>query len=152
MNTLDWIYSRCEDSQHIVTPRDVIDMLQFARANQFTMAQQSRTSIKEIMGPTSLKYGYQKMSERKVETYLQAEYPALWTHYISKFKNARTVHTRESLVELLGTADGKVVTTLEEVGFLRFVSTTNHYTVPALYRHGMGLIRGAAGRAQVLAH
>lgn len=142
MKTLDWIYSRCQDGQGVVTPRDVIDLLQFARSKQTTMFNEAPHKVQEILSLEALRYGYQRMSERKVSTYLQAEFPHLWGNCISRLEKQKATFTRDALHRLLGTADPQVTKTLVDVGVLRFVAKKGVYTVPYLYRAGMNMVLG----------
>lgn len=142
MSTLDWIYSRCQDGLGVVTPRDVIDLLQAARNRQVTLAKEAPHTIQNVMSFSALKYGYEKMSERKVNTYLHAEFPHLWENYLSKFQNQRSTLMRAALARLLGTSDSMTLKILEDIGFLRAVPKKKAYTVPYLYRHGMRMVQG----------
>lgn len=142
MDTLDWIYSRCQDGQGVVTPRDVIDLLQFARSEQATLFKESPESVKTVMSFDALKYGYGKMSERKVNTYLRAEFPHLWTDYLARFENQKATLSKVALARILGTEDPKIPKILAEVGFLRFIPKKGLYSVPYLYRHGMKMVQG----------
>lgn len=142
MKTLDWIYSYCQDGQGVVTPRDIIDLLQYARSEQMNIFNKAPQKVKDVMSFEALKYGYQKMSERRVTTYLQAEFPHLWNRYISRLENQKSTFTREALNRILETDDNRIAKTLVDVGVLSFVPKKAVYTVPHLYRWGMKMIQG----------
>ena len=125
-----------------MTPRDVIDLLQAARNRQVDLLEQSPQLIDSIMTMPALKYGYASMSERRVNTYLRAEFPHLWEDYLSKFQHQKATLTREAVATLLGTEDPKILKTLEDIGFLRQVPKKKLYAIPYLYRHGMRVTQG----------
>lgn len=142
MSTLDWIYSRCQDGLGVVTPRDVIDLLQAARNRQVTLAEEAPHTIQNVISFSALRYGYERMSERKVNTYLKAEFPHLWEDYLSKFQNQKSTLMLPALARLLGASDSSTLKILEDIGFLRAVPKKRSYTVPYLYRHGMRMVQG----------
>lgn len=142
METLDWIYSRCQDGKGVVTPRDVIDLLKAARNRQLDLVMQCPDEVTDVIGFPALRYGYEKMSERKVETFLQAEFPHLWGPYLSKFRHQKSTHTKSSLERLLETNEPKIIRELEELGFLKFMPKKTLYTIPHIYRYGMNLSQG----------
>lgn len=146
MSTLDWIYSRCQDGLGVVTPRDVIDLLQAARNRQVTLAKEAPHTIQNVISFSALRYGYERMSERKVNTFLQAEFPHLWEDYLSKFQNQKSTLMLPALARLLGTSDSRTLKILEDIGFLRAVPNKRSYTVPYLYRHGMRMVQGTVAK------
>jgi hypothetical protein len=142
MDTLAWICSRCQDAQDVITPRDVIDLLQAARNRQVSLFEESPQIVKHVIDFPALKYGYEHMSDRKVNTYLEAEFPHLWADFLSKFRNQKSTLSRKALARILGTDDTDTLRLLEEIGFLKVVPRKALYSVPYLYRHGMNMIQG----------
>ena len=98
-----------------------------------------------VISATAVQYGYEELSKRKRQTYLQAEFPHLWMH-IEKFSGGKTYYTADALNSLLG-ADWKVLAEdLLAIGFFskRSKSGEELFVIPFLYRHGMNLTQGKA--------
>lgn len=144
--TIRWICNRCADGRGVVTPRDVLDLIIRAKQRQQDIykAEQDGTS-EYIIGPTAIQYGLEELSKRKKETYLQAEFPHFWKD-IKKFVGGKTVYSPEALEILLG-KDWRVITdNLLAIGFLSSgkYSGEDVYSIPFVYRYGMGLTQGQA--------
>ena len=59
-----------------MTPRDVLDLLIRAKQRQQdTYAADPDGESDYIIGTNAIQYGFEELSERKRETYLQAEFP-----------------------------------------------------------------------------
>jgi hypothetical protein len=70
-----WIFNRCADGRGVVTPRDVLDLLLRAKQKQqdLYLADPEGTS-EYIIGPAANQYGFEELSKRKREIYLEAEF------------------------------------------------------------------------------
>ena len=74
-NTLDWIYHHCEDGRGAVTPRDIIDLLEFAIKAQVEHLQRGVECDTHLISGAALKEGLCELSKKKCRTYLEAEFP-----------------------------------------------------------------------------
>jgi hypothetical protein len=98
-----------------------------------------------VIGNSAIRYGFEELSKRKQQTYLQAEFPHLWKE-IEKFSGGKTDYTTAALQNVLG-SDWKItIENLIDIGFLSKRSTRARavYSIPFLYRHGMNLTQGIA--------
>ena len=101
-STLRWIYKRCSDGRDVVTPRDVLDLLNRAKQRQYNECAANEGGVSScVIGSSALQYGLEEVSDRKKQTYLQAEFPHLWTH-IEKFTGGRTEYDETSMRKTLG--------------------------------------------------
>src|SRR4051812_3111224 len=70
--TLRWICNRCADGRGVITPRDVLDLLIRARQKQEGIYSADPEGASEwIIGSAAIQYGFEELSKRKRETYLQ---------------------------------------------------------------------------------
>ena len=144
--TIRWIYNRCADGRGVVTPRDVLDLLIRAmQRQQDTYAADPEGQSEHIIGSPAIQYGFEELSKRKRQTYLQAEFPHLWRD-IEKFIGGKTEYNVSSMQALLGPTWKAVAEDLLGIGF--FSKTTKRgeviYSIPFLYRHGMDVTQGKA--------
>lgn len=144
--TIRWIFNRCSDGRGVVTPRDVLDLLIRAKQKQqdIYVADPDGTS-EYIMSPAAIQYGFEELSKRKRETYLQAEFPHLWKD-IGKFLGGKTDYNSTALENLLGADWQSIAGHLLSIGFFSKGKKSGEdvYSIPFLYRHGMNLTQGKA--------
>ncbi len=144
--TIRWIYHRCADGRGVVTPRDVLDLLIRAKQRQQDIysADPEGSSVR-LITDAAIRYGFEELSERKRQTYLQAEFPHLWKE-IEKFSGGKTDYNTSALQNLLGSEWKATVENLVDIGFLskRRTRAKALYSIPFLYRHGMNLTQGKA--------
>jgi hypothetical protein len=144
--TIRWIYNRCADGRGVVTPRDVLDLLIRAKQRQqgIYVAESNGTS-EYVISSAAIQYGFEELSKRKKETYLEAEFPHFWND-ITKFMGGKTDYDAESLETLLGKGWKVMTDNLLAIGFLSNGKKAGKdvYSVPFLYRHGMNLTQGKA--------
>ena len=148
--TLTWIYNRCADGRGVVTPRDVIELLIRAKQKQQDDCISSPAGASDwIVGPTALQYGLREMSKDKCVSFLQAEFPHLWKH-IEKFVGGKTEYDSAAMRRALGRNWEKHVADLVSIGLFAKKKRRQHvvYWVPFLYRHGLDLTQGRAGKAR----
>jgi hypothetical protein len=99
-----------------------------------------------IIGPSALLYGLEELSKRKRQTYLQAEFPHLWTH-IEKFVGGKTEYDEPSIQKILGKGWKATADDLVSIGLFSKKQArdgTSLYWVPFLYRAGLELTQGRA--------
>jgi hypothetical protein len=144
--TIRWICNRCADGRGVVTPRDVLDLLIRAKQRQqdFYAADPEGTSD-HLIGTTAIQYGFEELSKRKRETYLEAEFPHLWKD-IEKFLGGKTDYSANSLQSLLGSDWKSTVGHLLAIGFFSKGKKGGEevFSIPFLYRHGMDVTQGKA--------
>ncbi len=141
--TLEWIFRHCEDSNGVVTPRDVIDLIKFAKSNQLDVYKSNPTDMLSLLSPSAIIHGHQEMSIKKKGTYLKAEFDHFWKD-IEKFENVRAEHDGRSLRGILGADWERVTKDLRSIGFLRFNAKAKTYSIPFLYRHCLHIRQGRA--------
>jgi len=144
--TIRWICNRCADGRSVVTPRDVLDLLIRAKQRQQdNCAAEPDGTSEYIISSTAIQYGFEELSKRKKETYLEAEFPHFWKD-IAKFIGGKTDYDAVSLETLLGKGWKVITENLLAIGFLSSGKKAgeNVYTIPSLYRHGMNLMQGKA--------
>jgi hypothetical protein len=140
-NTLDWIYHHCADGRGVVTPRDVIDLLEFAIKSQVEHLRRGASFMDCFIGPVALKEGLKELSQKKCRTYLEAEFPEFWPD-IKKFENSKAEHNEISLKRLMGAEWNRKVEDLVSLGFLQNRPLSKTVIVPFLFRAGMGIRQG----------
>lgn len=144
--TIRWICNRCADGRGVITPRDVLDLLIRARQKQEDIYSADLEGSSEwIIGSAAIQYGFEELSRRKRETYLQAEFPHLWKA-IEKFTGGKTDYNESALKLLLGTSWKTTAEDLRGIGFLTKGKYEGEevFSIPFLYRPGMNLTQGKA--------
>jgi hypothetical protein len=144
--TIRWISNRCADGRGVVTPRDVLDLLIRAKQRQQDDCAANAEGTSEwVIGPSAIQYGFEELSKRKRQTYLQAEFPHLWKD-IEKFSGGKTDYNPAALEGLLGTDWKATSEHLLAIGFFSRGKKAGEevFSVPFLYRHGMNLTQGKA--------
>lgn len=144
--TIRWICNRCADGRGVVTPRDVIDLLIRAKQRQQDIYAAEPDGVSEhVISAAAIQYGFEELSKRKKETYLEAEFPHFWKD-ITKFSGGKTDYDTAALDALLGKGWKVIVENLMAIGFLSSGKKAGKdvYSIPFLYRHGMNLTQGKA--------
>lgn len=142
--TSDWIYHHCEDGRGVVTPRDVIDLLEFAVKAQIDQLQRgARPDADCVIGSQALKDALVDLSKKKCRTYLQAEFPQFWPD-LRKFENAKAEHNNQSLQKLLGKNYHEKIDDLLAIGFLQKRPQSKSFIIPFLFRPGLAVRQGKA--------
>jgi hypothetical protein len=146
-STIRWIFNRCADGRGVVTPRDVLDLTIRARQRQKDICASDPNGTSDwVIGPSAIRYGFDELSERKRQTYLQAEFPHLWRH-IEKFAGGKKDYREAVLRDLLGAHWQEITDDLVAIGFLarkRSRSKEEVYSIPQLYTHGLQVTLGRA--------
>ncbi|MHB8217999.1 MAG: P-loop ATPase, Sll1717 family [Candidatus Sulfotelmatobacter sp.] len=144
--TIRWIWNRCADGRGVVTPRDVLDLLiRAVQRQQDICAAEPEGSSDWIIGAAAIVYGFEELSKRKRQTYLQAEFPHLWKD-IEKFSGGKTDYDATKLESLLGSNWKGTVANLVAIGFLSKGAKGGEevFAIPFLYRPGMNVTQGKA--------
>ncbi len=98
-----------------------------------------------FLSASAIQYGFEELSKRKRQTYLQAEFPHLWKD-IEKFSGGKTDYTATTLHSLLGSEWRPIAEHLSAIGFFSKGRKGGEdvFSIPFLYRHGMNLTQGKA--------
>ncbi len=143
-DTLDWLFKHCSDGCGVVTPRDVISLLELALKRQIDHLQNGQPpSVSPLISAIAIKEAFAEMSIKKCRTYFQAEFPDFW-ETIKKFERSKAEHDNSSLARLLGSKWEDDAEHLVSLGFLKKSPRGNTYTIPFLFRPAMGVRQGKA--------
>lgn len=142
-DTLGWLYHHCEDGRGVVTPRDIIDLLEFALKAQVNNLERGSESPDYLVGGQALRDAFIELSKKKCRTYLEAEFPEFWPD-IKKFENSKAEHNAASLTGLFGENFKERVDDLRAIGFLQHRPKSNTFVIPFIFRIGMNMRQGKA--------
>jgi hypothetical protein len=140
MATMDWVYANCADSNNIVTPRDIIDFFNFAKAEQLKQVKLSPKSQEHLIEAEVFKKALDELSRHKRDTFLYAEFPHLKEQFL-KFEGNQSEYDLASLTELIGSNPSKTIDDLKSIGFLKYVPKSATYKVPVIWRKGLSIRR-----------
>jgi len=140
--TFDWLYAHCEDGNGVVTPRDLIDLVKFAKHEQMNSIATDRMQVGTLLSSHAVYMGHQAMSRNKRENFLKAEFAHFWPA-IERLHGQKADHDRESVTEVLG-SHSQSLRDLVALGVLRLNPQTQRYAVPFLYRPALAVKQGRA--------
>ena len=147
-HTWNWILSQICDGNEIKSPRNLVDLMRIAQEEQLRREQRSpRRYISEtpMIEIESLKKAVARLSQRRIEDTLLAEYGGDVQRAIQAFRNGKSDHNESSLCRLFGFNASQARVTAEvlnEIGFL--AQEGDIYRVPDLYRAGLNISHGKA--------
>jgi hypothetical protein len=134
--TLNWIYTHCQDGRNVVAPRDVVELLTGTRNAEIQLLQSNTDGSSEsVFSPSALLAGFDAMSKKKRNLFLEAEFPHFRDHLL-RFDDGPAIYSKDALSKLFEKSTDSVVDKLEKIGFLS-KSASSHgdkYSVPFLYR------------------
>ena len=147
-DSLRWILSQIRDGNGVKSPRNLVDIMRFALEEQTRREQ--RNSRKYIDGVSmieaeAIKSALVRLSKRRIEDTLMAEYGSDVQRTIQVFHNGKSDHNESSICKLFGIEPSKareISKILMEIGF--FEQDDDIYKIPALYRVGMNISKGKA--------
>jgi hypothetical protein len=140
-NTLSWIYAHCQDSRKVVAPRDVVDFLVATKDAEIQLLRSNKDGISaSVFSPTAIQRGFEAMSKKKRQVFLEAEFPHFREH-ILRFDNGPAIYPATSIRDLLGPGAGQVTESLCKIGFLERKKHNGQdaYNIPYLYRPGFNI-------------
>lgn len=143
-DSIGWMINHVKDGNGIYTPRDIINILDKARAfqlNQLNEKNEKDISESYLISANALRLAFAETSKEKLETQLFAEYPK-YRKWIESFKDQKAEHTAESLVTILGRNWKSRTEKLKEIGFLE--EKNNSWKIPFIYREGLNVSQGKA--------
>lgn len=147
-NTWRWMLSQICDGNGVKSPRNLIDLMGLSQQEQ--LRREQRSPRKYVSGAPmieidSVKKALVRLSERRIEDTLLAEYGRDVQRAIQAFKNGNSDHNVNSLCLLFGFEASHARVTAEvlnEIGFLE--QEGDIYRVPDLYRAGLNITHGKA--------
>jgi hypothetical protein len=145
--TWNWIMSRIKDGNGVIAPRNLVDLVEKARADQVQCDLRTPREYSEtvkLIEADSVRQAHKLLSKDRVEDTLLAEFPDL-TPLLEKFRNKKAEYDLTSIGTLLSVDEEKAreaVKSLREIGFLEEVGSS--FKVPMLYRDGFGITQGKA--------
>ncbi|HEY5382473.1 MAG TPA: hypothetical protein VIJ65_09460 [Acidobacteriaceae bacterium] len=149
--TWNWIMSRIRDGNGVIAPRNLVDLVERARAEQ---VQSDLITPREYQEGTSLieaesiRKAHKTLSKERVEDTLFSEAADL-SQILEKFRHKKAEYDIDALCALLGLEEDSarvVVRDLRDVGFLEEVG--NAFKVPMLYREGLNIRQGKANGSE----
>jgi len=148
-DTFDWILGRTEDSLGGSTPRDIINLINGAIANQIGSLELGNdlTEGNELFSRSSLKAGLTFASKEKTEKYLFAEYPDL-RDYFDLLHGNKSKHSLTSLAGLWSCTEDeaeKIAKRISETGFWTIEKgAPTAYWINFIFRDGLSIVQGTA--------
>ncbi|MGD0280309.1 MAG: hypothetical protein ABSC11_13535, partial [Smithella sp.] len=139
--TMDWIFAKCADANNIVTPRDMIDLFKFAKAEQFKQYKLNPKPQEFLILAETFKTALEELSKNKKEKFLFAEFPH-FKDYFLKFEGGYSEYDKENIAEILGTDYLKVIDILRSIGFIKYIPKSAVYKIPTIWRKGLNIRRG----------
>lgn len=146
--SLAWIMARIRDGNGVQPPRNLLDLVMFAREEQLRTESRIPREFdqqKPLIEADALKKALARLSERRVVDTLFAEAGPGTTSLIEKFRSGKAEHNRESLSKLLNLGGDdlqRAIELLKQVGFLEELPAS--WKVPMLYRGGLKIRMGKA--------
>ena len=145
--TWNWIMSRIRDGNAVIAPRNLVDLVEKARADQVQCDLRSPREYGPdiaLIEADSIKKAHKLLSKDRVEDTLLSEAPEM-TPLLEKFRNKKAEYDLAALCSMLGLTEDEAkasVRLLRDIGFLEEVGSS--YKVPMLYRDGFGIRQGKA--------
>jgi hypothetical protein len=142
-----WICDRITDGNNVVTPRDLLAVLDNARLHQIEFLERGEAQVSRahLFSEESLRRGVRDAARDNLETRIFAEYPDL-RDPIEKFRNQKADQNEVTLENVLGPTWREIVARLKRVGVIyeRTRQNVHMWTVPFLYSNALDIRRGAA--------
>lgn len=137
-NSLKWIYNHLKDSNDVVTPRSVIDMLEGAIEYQ-----KNRSILKEdafeVLSADSLKAGLERASENKLSSDLFNEFPMEQENIRKLEKAGKHKLSAKDLQKMYGKLWTDVAESLNRMGILKPLKNSEEYVIEFLFRPALGI-------------
>jgi len=150
--TFDWILKRVQDGKQNIAPREVINLIRFAREQQIQIEETGASGNSPsgcLLSPNALVRALAEVSKSRIQT-IWSEYPEL-RNLIEGFKGAKTEHNTETISEIIkkttsGGQPDELIAKLLEIGFIQEKKgggfTT--YWVPFIFRPFLSMSQGSA--------
>jgi len=148
--TLDWMLSRTRDGKGINTPRELIQLLSYARNIELKRLENGINELLDdnIISRQSFKEAVPLVSKQRIEQTLYAEYPTM-KDYIERLKGDKAEHNIHTLSQKWSVTEGEALTIakrLENVGFFEVKGDLNNpkFKIPFIYRPYLEITQGVA--------
>jgi len=142
-----WILDRITDGNGVVTPRDLLSVIDRARTLQIQQMQRDNVELPGTLLFTEdvIRQSVKKVARDNLQTRIFAEYPDLRSD-IRAFENGKADHNDETLKSILGEDWKTRLERLERIGFMyrRKRENTQMWTIPFFYTNAIDARRGAA--------
>lgn len=137
--SLKWIYRRLSDSNGVVTPRSVIDMLSDATEFQKKDISLNFEDKEHIFSLESIKEGLNSASRNKLENDIFNEFPRDQENIKKLSRAGKHKLSSKDLQEIYGKKWEDIAESLRRVGILYFIKNSNEYRVVLLFRPALGI-------------
>lgn len=145
--TFRWMIGRVKDGLKITAPRELIHLMNEARAKQIKLLETGtkEDSYQELIGRSAIKDALKVVSKTRLEQTIYAEYAHLQP-YIEKLENQKTEHDIKTLSKIFDTSTKKTIEIANELVAIGFFEDKKGskmpYWTPFLYRAGLNMIQG----------
>jgi hypothetical protein len=146
-DTWNWITTRIADGNGLMSPRNLIDLVNKAKEYQAKREEREPRNFEDdepILESDAIKRALIALSTLRVEDTLLAESDHLSAH-IERFRNGKAEHNMQSLQQVLRLEGDELAEIIEELKFIGFLyEIGSSYKIPMLYRGGLSMTQGKA--------
>jgi len=149
-NSFEWIISRISDGQKIFSPREIVQLLNFARDNELEKIEQGDSELDQdkLISRSSFKDAVPKVSKVRMEQTIFAERPD-YKDCIMKLVNEKSGQTIRSLQKIWELSPGESrawAEKLSEIGIFEKKGDKGNikYWIPFMYRDYLKIVQGDA--------
>lgn len=138
-SSLGYIYRHLRDSNDVVTPRSVIDMLTAAKTYQLKKLQVDFVDSHYVFPFEAIKVGLADASKNKLDLDIYNEFPKDQQNIKKLGAYGKHKLTKKDLKILYGDKWEKVAEGLQRIGIIRLIKASNDYRVEALFRPALDI-------------
>ena len=144
--TFDWICSRIEDGNKIITPRELIHFFIEIKKQQIKLNKMGKTNKDDsrIFTPDAIRNSVLNVSKDKLEKTLYSEYPNL-KQYIEKLEQEKAEMKLDYLSRIWRNSEEEaenICNELIKIGFFEKNKKGDYYKIPFLYRQPLKIKQG----------
>jgi len=139
-DSIKWIFTHLKDSNDVVTPRTVIDMLEAANNYQKKKMQTNFSDSQIIFPVEALKDGISVASKAKLEKDIYNEFPKDQKNIKMLIKIGKYKLDKQELKKNFGKQWEQTVENLKRIGILRYIKNSDEYRIEFLFRPAMNII------------
>lgn len=131
-----YIMRELRDGNEYITPRDLILLIDYARAYQLNLMAAGEGGV-QLFSKKAIEDGLTKVSKQKISNYLMSEFPYL-TKTVECFKNQWNKYDEKQLQATMGKEQFKQrVDQLLSIGVLHVKKGSDIYWISPLYQRGL---------------
>ena len=138
--SLKWIFTRLKDSNDIITPRSVIDMLEAATSYQKQRISVNFEDSAQVFPVDSIKAGLASASKYKLEKDIYNEFPKEQDNIKKLSKEGKIKLSKEDLIRVYGKNWEEVISNLQRIGIIRYIKDSMSYRVELIFRPALGMV------------